>query len=283
MTLFDALPGGIHALQVEAPDLLQWIEARDPKAAEHWSEAGRAEYARAFTAARTAGYDVVNDIYFGFADTIERGGTEADFQKLLVPVLREKGWLGGNDGAIAKRLQLIYDTNLRLARASGRWARYQRTKHVFPYLRAFTAGDERVRHPPKSRDDHRAWDGIILPVDHPFWQRWFPPLGFRCRCSVVQMSRSQLARYKGGVTSEAELADREARLGTPIFAAPGAPIEVAAAQMVAATNERRLPGLPEISSPETVRQGSSIWASLLADIALDELDDLVARILGKAA
>ena len=40
-----------------------------------------------------------------------------------------------------------------------------------------TAGDERVRH------SHELMDGVRYPKDHPFWRQFFPPNGWRCRCT----------------------------------------------------------------------------------------------------
>lgn len=48
-----------------------------------------------------------------------------------------------------------------------------------------TAGDERVR------ADHDALRGICLPKDDPFWQSYYPPLGWRCRCVAVQVLASE--------------------------------------------------------------------------------------------
>jgi len=278
---FDAEDGGRFqpgALNVDASDLVAWIERKDPRAIEHWRDLGVDEYARAFTAARTAGMNIIDDLYYAFADTIERGGTEKDFAKLVVPTLREKGWLRGDERAIARRVDLIYDTNLRVARGAGQWDRIQRGKRALPYLRAATARDERVRHPPKSQDsDHRAWDGIILPVDHPFWTRWWPPLGFRCRCTIIPMTRSQLARYRGGVTSDDDLAERETRLGAPLFVPPGAGVTAQLQGMATAENDRpdRMPGLPRVNVAAERAQGLSLWDSeagaMLIDTLLDRL------------
>ena len=44
-----------------------------------------------------------------------------------------------------------------------------------------TAGDERVR------ADHRVLDGTTLPADDPFWNEYYPPNGWNCRCTVVQV------------------------------------------------------------------------------------------------
>lgn len=275
----------LNPLKVGIEDIKQWIEARDPRPSQHWNELGREEMSRSFTAARTAGQDVIDDLYFAFYDTIAKGGTEVDFEKAVVPSLQAKGWLAGQGGpSIANRVRLIYDTNLRLARASGRWARYQSAKSGLPYLRAVTARDGRVRHPPKSPDsDHTAWDGIILPIDDPFWTRWFPPLGFRCRCSVIQMTRSQLLRWSGGITSPNDLAEREARLGVPVFAAPAAGIAPALAQMVASTNRESMPGSRVIQPAIMQQRGSAIWNAMVAEEAMKGIEDLIVRLFGQAA
>lgn len=274
----------LNPFRVEAPDVIAWVEARNPVAIGHWRELGREEYGRAFTAARTAGHDVIDDLYFAFADTIAAGGTEVDFARVVMPTLRAKGWLADQgEGAIARRLRLIYTTNLRLARAAGRWGRYQRSKAALPYIRAVTARDDRVRRPPRSEEDHTAWEGIVLPVDHPFWQTYFPPLGFNCRCGTIQMSRSQLARLKGGVTSEAELAARIARLGPPVFLSPTAPIGASLDAMVAESNASPMPGNPPIDVRAMMFTGAALWDSILADEAWKAVDEILARVFGQAA
>lgn len=48
-----------------------------------------------------------------------------------------------------------------------------------------TACDEKVR------PAHAALHGITLPPSHPFWQRYFPPNGWNCRCTVVQVRKSK--------------------------------------------------------------------------------------------
>jgi len=276
MVAFDApLDRPLSPIGVGSDDIRRWVEARKPVPLNRWNDIGAEEHARSFAVARTAGQDVIDDLYSAFYSTVEQGGTERDFEALVMPTLRRKGWLpDASEDQVATRVRLIYDTNLRLARAAGRWSRYQATRAALPYLRGVTGRDERVRHPPKSPDsDHRAWEGIILPADHPFWTRWFPPLGFRCRCSVIQMTRSQLARMGRGVTTENDLAKREARLGTPVFAAPGAGILPQLGAMADQANEDRTPGSPAIIPAVMQRRGVDLWAALL-------LDEFFKKVLG---
>lgn len=274
--------GSLNPLAVDSEDIRQWVAARKPVALKHWNDIGREEHARSFAVARTAGQGIVDDLYRSFYQTVAESGTEVDFERLVMPTLRAKGWLPDKSAdQVATRVRLIYDTNLRLARASGRWARYWNSRSTLPYLRGITGRDERVRHPPKSpASDHRAWEGIVLPIDHPFWTRWFPPLGFRCRCGVVQMTRSQLARRGGAVTSEGDLAEREARLGTPIFESPAAGIGPQIASMAEQANADRTIGSPEIVPGVMIQRGASLWQAILMEEALKGIDDFLKRLFG---
>lgn len=66
------------------------------------------------------------------------------------------------------------------------------------YLQYRTAGDDRVR------DSHRALHNITLPKDDPFWDYYYTPNGWRCRCRIVEVlatdndkSNSKEAMRKG--------------------------------------------------------------------------------------
>jgi hypothetical protein len=275
-------PAKFNPIGVASDDIKRWVEARQPVALDHWNDIGKEEHARSFAVAKTAGQDIVNDLYGAFYETVAAGGTEVDFEALVMPTLKRKGWLpDASEGTVANRVRLIYDTNLRLARSAGKWTRYNSTKSALPYLRGVTGRDERVRHPPKSpTSDHRAWEGITLPVNHPFWTRWFPPLGFRCRCDVIQMTRSQLARRGGGITSEGDLAEREARLGTPIFQSPAAGIYPQLASMAEENNRDSIDGSPVMVPSVVQAQGASLWQAELTALALKGVDDFLQRLFG---
>lgn len=106
------------------------------------------------------------------------------------------------------RLKLIFSNNMRSARAAGQWKRIQALKDARPYLEYSAVEDGRTRL------NHQAMDGLILPVDHPAWLTIFPPNGHNCRCSVRQLAERDLQRRGLRVSTEAEVA-KALSLGGP--------------------------------------------------------------------
>lgn len=168
-----------------------------------WSE----EHNAAFTAAKAMQTDVLEALRIGVDSALAEGHTFEEFQAGLRDKLISLGWWGevqmvdpatGQMQTVnigAQRLRVIYETNMRTARAAGQWERIQRTKKFRPYLQ-YGLGPSRIH-----RDQHVAWAGIILPADHPFWHQGFPPNGWGCRCVVRQISEAEAKRL-GGETKD---------------------------------------------------------------------------------
>lgn len=68
------------------------------------------------------------------------------------------------------------------ARMAKKWIQIQNTQEDFPYLQYITAHDNHVR------TAHKALDGIIKPVNDPFWHTHYPPNGYNCRCTVKKLA-----------------------------------------------------------------------------------------------
>lgn len=81
-------------------------------------------------------------------------------------------------------LQAEYNFAVASAQSAASWQDFVKDGDSF-YLRYRTAGDERVR------ESHRLLDGITLPPADPFWNEFFPPNDWNCRCSVIQISKSK--------------------------------------------------------------------------------------------
>lgn len=178
----------------------------------HWQDVWHEEHAYAFTVAKAMRNDILQDIRAAIDDAITEGVPFKEFAKRLEPTLADKGWWGQKEMTdpltgehklvqlgSPRRLHTIYHTNMRSAYAAGHWQRIQRTKKTRPYLRYVAVLDN------NTRDQHREWHGIVLPVDHPFWAQFYPPNGWGCRCTVQQLSERDLKRYGYEITSDGML------------------------------------------------------------------------------
>lgn len=76
-------------------------------------------------------------------------------------------------------------------------------KELRPYWQYDAVNDS------KTRPSHLAMDGRVFMADDPIWDTWFPPNGFKCRCTVKTLSKRQMEQR--GLTVETE-APRAARL-----------------------------------------------------------------------
>jgi len=52
--------GTFNPLQVAAPDLIDWIQGKDPQAIGHWRDLGADEYGRAYTPPLTDGLQAIH-------------------------------------------------------------------------------------------------------------------------------------------------------------------------------------------------------------------------------
>ena len=77
-------------------------------------------------------------------------------------------------------LEAEYQFAVQSAQSAANWANLQEDTSRY-WLEYRTAGDERVR------QSHAALAGICLPKDDAFWTEYYPPNGWRCRCTAVEV------------------------------------------------------------------------------------------------
>ena len=82
-------------------------------------------------------------------------------------------------------LSTEYGTAINGAMQASRWTDYTKNKKAMPYLRYVTAGDSRVR------DSHKSLDGVVKRIDDNFWNSYYPPNGYNCRCTTTQTGQSK--------------------------------------------------------------------------------------------
>ncbi|MCE5335246.1 MAG: minor capsid protein [Desulfobacteraceae bacterium] len=165
-----------------------------------WKDIWQQANARSFTAAQVTSMEALTDIKGALQKALDEGTSLADFKSALRPVLESKGWFApegekartiGPDGEPMKRLNgwrldTIYQTNLQAAYSVGRFQQMKETAEARPYWQYMAIVDSRTRY------EHAAQNGKVYDYRHPFWNEWYPPNGFNCRCYVKALSGEDL-------------------------------------------------------------------------------------------
>lgn len=195
------IPAGLSLGIAEPRDALRRFESRQLLLPTfRWQDAWEADHARGFAVAGVTKLAVLEQVYDQLKISIAEGRSLADFRVEMGRKLVKAGLWGdveitnpaNGETRMARfdaaRLRTIYDVNLRQSHAAGRWDRIERNKARQPFVMYRTMRDERVR------ASHRPWDGLVLPVGHPFWRAHYPPNGWRCRCTAFAVSQRDLDR-----------------------------------------------------------------------------------------
>ncbi|EKZ9425970.1 minor capsid protein [Salmonella enterica] len=164
-----------------------------------WEEMWQEAHAQAFTVAKLTRLDILEDIRRALQQALEEGKTGKWFAKTLTPVLQAKGWWGktvtadpvtGEEVEVQQgspwRLETIFRTNMDTLYSAGRWAEQVENVDERPYWMYVAIRDSRTR------KTHLAMHGLVFRADSPFWDAFYPPNGWRCRCSVVALTAEEV-------------------------------------------------------------------------------------------
>ncbi|WP_413874155.1 phage minor head protein [Albidovulum sp.] len=195
------------------PEASRYLKNKGLRPGFAWEDVEPEEHAVAFTVAKAMQIDVLEAIREEVQKALDDGLPLASFRKSLRPRLEKLGWWGKQDVVdpetgetveawlgSPRRLRTIYDANLRTARAAGQWERIDRTRKLLPYL------EYRLGPSENHRPHHKDKEGLILPVEDPFWDEWMPPNGWGCKCWVKQITRAEAERK--GVRSAPKVRDK---------------------------------------------------------------------------
>lgn len=182
-------------------EALLYFKKKKLKPGFKYTDVWQEEHRLAFTVAKLMELDVLEVVRRSIEKALEDGTPLEEWKKQVEPRLEESGWRAHvSDKAKPSRLRTIYETNMRVARANGQHDRIQRTKKLLPYL-VYELGPSK-----KHRDEHKAWAGLILPVDDDFWKEHYPPNDYGCKCRVRQITKREAD--KNGGPDEAPDEDR---------------------------------------------------------------------------
>lgn len=200
----------LYAMNLPLAEAVAFFERKGLVITENWYDVLGEVHNRAFTVAQVAKLDVLQDIRDAMLSAMQTGQSFSAFKKGLQPLLEQKGWWGravdAETGEILKtypgtnrpvrygdpqRLKLIYDTNLQSAFMAGRRERQLGNVDDRPYWEYVAVMDSRTR------PSHRALNGRVFRYDDPFWQSFYPPNGYRCRCRVRALSGDEVGLGRG--------------------------------------------------------------------------------------
>ena len=159
-----------------------------------WTDVWQEGHDRAFMVAGAMKADLLADLAAAVDKAISQGTSLEEFRRDFRRIVEERGWHGwageGTKRGEAWRTRVIYRTNMATTYAAGRWAQLRDAGYPLIVYHHGNSLEPRVQ--------HLAWDGLVLPVDHPFWATHAPPNGWGCSCYVSGARTMEQARRLGG-------------------------------------------------------------------------------------
>lgn len=161
---------------------------------EGWTDIWQEHHSHSFVVAGANHKAICEDFFNAVkkAKWEKGGGGYEGFRTSFDETVVKYGW--AHNGSPGWRSRIIYDTNISQAYNAGEWAQMVALKEFNPYLQYRHTS---IEHP---RLQHKAWDGLILSIDDPWWNTHFPQNGWRCKCRVDSLSpreAEQLWKAKG--------------------------------------------------------------------------------------
>ncbi|MBY6223571.1 phage minor head protein [Ferrimonas balearica] len=153
---------------------------------ERWADLWQHAHNRSFMVAGAMQADLLADLRQAVDDAIARGTSLTRFQSEFNAIAARHGW--AFTGPPAWRARVIYETNVRQAYNAGREAQMAASAPHRPYA-LYRHGDSL-----QPRAHHLSWDGLVLPLDHPWWRTHTPQNGWGCKCKKFSLSEADLKR-----------------------------------------------------------------------------------------
>ena len=127
---------------------------------------------------------ILKRFYEEILAALEQGNPLSEFRRNMNEFLEAEGY----EGLDPLQADLIFRTNIQTAYNVGHYE--QMTDPGVMKLRPYWQYD--AVNDAHTRPSHLAMDGRVFPADSEVWNTWFPPNGFRCRCTVKTLSKRQV-------------------------------------------------------------------------------------------
>lgn len=166
-----------------------------------WNDLEGAMHTRAFIVAGAMREDILCDFRKAVERAIEKGDSLQDFRDNFYKIASK--WRVADPSFDEKmekpkygawRSKVIYQTNMLTAAAAAQ----ERQARAMPDV--FTHAKYVCMMLPGSREEHKAWNGTVLPLEDPWWEKHSPPNGFGCMCEKEFISKYEMDRGDESVT-----------------------------------------------------------------------------------
>ena len=125
-----------------------------------------------------SGIKTFHELNEAFPSLLDENGEKKPFERFLNDVQKVDETYNG------AWLRAEYNFAGASAEMAAKWERIQEDGDDYN-LQYRTAGDDQVR------PEHAALHGITLPPSDPFWDEFYPPNGWNCRCNTVQVLKDR--------------------------------------------------------------------------------------------
>lgn len=125
-----------------------------------------------------SGFKVFHQMKEAFPSLLDENGNRKPFERFSNEVQKV------HEQYNVQYLQAEYNFAVGSAQMAAKWEEYAQAGDRYD-LQYRTAGDKRVR------ESHSKLHGVTLPVQSRFWEEYFPPNGWGCRCTVVQVRKGK--------------------------------------------------------------------------------------------
>jgi hypothetical protein len=172
--------------QLPFSEAIDFFKSKTLLPTESWTDIYQEHHSHAAVVAGANTDALVGDIINAVAKAKWAGGGYDEFKAAFPEIAKKHGW--AYNGSPGWRSRIIYDTNITQAYNAGRYKQMVAIKHLMPYWKYVHTS---IEHP---RLQHKAWNGLILSVDDPWWDTHSPQNGWRCKCRVDPMTRLTASR-----------------------------------------------------------------------------------------
>ncbi|EXA66944.1 Uncharacterized protein,-like protein of phage Mu protein gp30 [Acinetobacter baumannii] len=259
-------------------DAISYLEKKGFKIGWDWHETLDNAHSKAFTVAKIARMDLLQDIRQSLITAMQKGQTLEQWKANITPTLQEKGWWGkktvinpeGREQEVQlgspRRLRTIYDTNMQSAFAAGRYKAMLAGAETRPFWewRHITISNPRKQ--------HVALNGRLFRFDDPFWNVAYPPSEWGCKCRVIARSAREV-EGKEILSGEGNESDIYERVG--VDRNTGADVIVKRTQFDIPTKDGKL-----TFAPAAGFNGSPASSYLLNDVMINRATNLLGEARG---